>query len=216
MKDSVNNRFVDFDVKKQTISFLKNWSFSNPSTNTVYASSQGLVIYISNPNSSFGYGSGSSTVTAGSTTLNVQTQCLAMDLSAFTSVSALDGISLVMGLDADFSLLANASTSCFSDFFKGIAYYMVYDSPASGAYPVVDWNIPTFTLNDLESYAFVFSFENCNDGKFYFSKSGDIVVNNGDMTFQNGEYWELLGLFNSISNGASLSSFPGSGTMGCN
>lgn len=217
VKDSVNNRFIDFNVKNKSISINKSWSFSNPSSNTIYASSQGLVVYISDPNSSFGYGSGSSTITAGNTTLNVQTLCLAMDLSAFSASGTLpiSGFSMVMGLDADFSLLQNASSLCFSDFFKGLAYYMVYESPASGTYPVINWNNPNFTLNANDGYAFVFSFENCNEGKFYFSKSGDIAVSNGDMTFQNGFYWELLGLIDSITTGVSLIDYPGSGTMGC-
>lgn len=218
VKDSVNNCYVDFNVKTQTISTIKSWSFSNPSPNTIYASSQGLVVYISTPNQGFGNGSGSSTINAGNTTLNVQTQCLAIDLSAFTSASGslpIDGYSMVIGLDADFSLLQNANTMCFSDFFKGLAYYMVYDSPASGSYTVIDWNNPNFTINNNDGYAYVFSFENCNDGKFYFSKSGSIDVNNGDMSFQNGNYWEITGLFNSISTGANIIDYPGSGTMGC-
>jgi hypothetical protein len=219
VKDSINNCFVDFNVKTQSISISKNWSFSNPNPNTIYASSQGLVVYISAPNNSYGYGSGPSTITAGNTTLHVQTQCLALDLSAFSSVSGampINGFSMVIGLDADFSLLQNANNLCFSDFFKGLAYYMVYDSPASGTYNVIDWNNPNFNINNFDGYAYVFSFENCNDGKFYFSKSGSIDVNNGDMTFQNGHYWELTGLFNSIVTGANLVDYPGSGTMGCN
>lgn len=218
VRDSLNNCYVDFNAKTQTISITKNWSFSNPSPNTIYASSQGLVVYISAPNAGFGYGSGTSTINAGNTTLHVQTQCLALDLSAFTAASGalpIDGFSMVIGLDADFSLLQNANTLCFSDFFKGLAYYMVYDSPASGSYNVIDWNNPNFALNNNDGYAYVFSFENCNDGKFYFSRSGTIDVNNGDMSFQNGHYWELSGLFNSIITGANLVDYPGSGTMGC-
>lgn len=219
VKDSINNRYVDFNVKNRSITINKSWSFSNPTPNTIYASSQGLVVYISDPNPGFGFGSGSSTITAGNTTLNVKTQCLALDLSAFSSASGtlpISGFSVVIGLDADFSLLQNASNMCFSDFFKGLAYYMVYDSPASGAYNVVDWNTPNFTINNLQAYAYVFSFENCNDGKFYFSKDGSINVSGGDMTFVNGHYWELIGLFNSITTGANLVDYPGSGTMGCN
>jgi hypothetical protein len=68
---------------------------------------------------------------------------------------------MVIGLDADFSLLQNANTMCFSDFFKGLAYYMVYDSPASGSYNVIDWNNPNFSINNNDGYAYVFSFENC-------------------------------------------------------
>jgi hypothetical protein len=219
VKDTVNNSYIDFNVKNQTISTTKNWSFSNPVPNTIYASSQGLILYLSTPSNLFGMGSGSHTVVAGNTTLNVQTQCIAWDMSAFTAVSGtlpIDGVSMVIGLDADFSMLQNANTMCFSDFFKGLAYYFVYDSPASGSYTVIDWNNPNFTINSNDGYAFVFSFENCNDGKFYFSKSGNINVNGGDMTFQNGQYWELSGLLSSITTGSNLVEYPGSGTMGCN
>ena len=67
VRDEKNNRFVDFDIKNKSISILKSWSFANPTPNTVYSTTSGFVIYISDPNPDWGMGSGSQTITAGST-----------------------------------------------------------------------------------------------------------------------------------------------------
>ena len=114
-KDETNNRYVDFDIKKRTVELNKDWSFANPEPNTIYGESGGIVFYISQSSVGWGYGSPSSSITAGSTTLNVQTICFAVDISAYASMFAgqtgelpFDGISAVMGLDADFSLLENS------------------------------------------------------------------------------------------------------------
>ena len=224
VRDEKNNRFVDFDIKNKSISILKSWSFANPTPNTVYSTNSGFVIYISDPNPAWGMGSGSQTITAGSTTLQVQTMCLAMagfsNLFSSGQSFPIDGISLVMGLDADFSMLNNASTLCFSDFIHGVAFYEVFESPASGSYNVIDWTDPNVFTNDFlpqNGYAFVFSFDNCNEGNFYFSKSGTINVNGGDMTFS-GEYWGWEDWYTAITQGGTIltNDYPGSGTMGCN
>ena len=224
VRDEKNNRFVDFDIKNKSISILKSWSFANPTPNTVYSTTSGFVIYISDPNPDWGMGSGSQTITAGSTTLQVQTMCLAMagfsNLFSSGQSFPIDGISLVMGLDADFSMLNNASTLCFSDFIHGVAFYEVFESPASGSYDVIDWTDPNVFTNYFlpqNGYAFVFSFDNCNEGNFYFSKSGTINVNGGDMTFS-GEYWGWEDWYTAITQGGTIltNDYPGSGTMGCN
>ena len=224
VRDEKNNRFVDFDIKNKSISILKSWSFANPTPNTVYSTTSGFVIYISDPNPAWGMGSGSQTITAGSTTLQVQTMCLAMagfsNLFSSGQSFPIDGISLVMGLDADFSMLNNASTLCFSDFIHGVAFYEVFESPASGSYNVIDWTDPNVFTNYFlpqNGYAFVFSFDNCNEGNFYFSKSGTINVNGGDMTFS-GEYWGWEDWYTAITQGGTIltNDYPGSGTMGCN
>ena len=224
VRDEKNNRFVDFDIKNKSISILKSWSFANPTPNTVYSTTSGFVIYISDPNPAWGMGSGSQTITAGSTTLQVQTMCLAMagfsNLFSSGQSFPIDGISLVMGLDADFSMLNNASTLCFSDFIHGVAFYEVFESPASGSYDVIDWTDPNVFTNYFlpqNGYAFVFSFDNCNEGNFYFSKSGTINVNGGDMTFS-GEYWGWEDWYTAITQGGTIltNDYPGSGTMGCN
>lgn len=223
VRDEKNNRFVDFDIKNKSISILKSWSFANPTPNTVYSTTSGFVIYISDPNPAWGMGSGSQTITAGSTTLQVQTMCFAMAgfSNLFTSESfPIDGIACVMGLDADFSMLNNASTLCFSDFIHGVAFYEVFEFPTtSSSYDVIDWTDPNFDFNTYftsqNGYAFVFSFDNCNQGNFYFSKQGQITVNGGDMTFS-GEYWGWEDWMTAITQGVTINSYPGSGTMGCN
>jgi hypothetical protein len=223
VRDEKNNRFVDFDIKNKSISILKSWSFANPTPNTVYSTTSGFVIYISDPNPAWGMGSGSQTITAGSTTLQVQTMCLAMagfsNLFSSGQSFPIDGISLVMGLDADFSMLNNANTMCFSDFIHGVAFYEVFESPASGSYDVIDWTDPNFDFTTYftsqNGYAFVFSFDNCNQGNFYFSKEGQITVNGGDMTFS-GEYWGWEDWMTAITQGVTINAYPGSGTMGCN
>ena len=222
--DEDNDRFVDFDVRNRTVTFNKTWNFANPEPNTIYGSSAGgIVVYISSGATSWGYGTPTHSVSAGSTTLNVQTLCLAVDCSAYAALFAgqtgqlpIDGFSCVMGLDADFSLLANSSSTNFGNYFSGLAYYLVYDFQASGSYGVIDWstwsglNFP----NGL-AYAMVFSFGSNNFGSFYFSQSGDIDVSGGDMTF-NGDYWGIEYDFTNITPDLTYSSFPGSGTMGCN
>lgn len=220
MKDEKNNRFIDFNVKERTISFKKSWSFSNPQTNTIYAQDGYFVVYVSS--SAFDFGSSSSTyaITAGNTSLNVKTICLSVDASAYaamfqaqTGQLPIDGISVVMGLDADFALLQNASSASFGDYFHGLAYYLVYDFGASGSYNVFDWTGST-PLGNSDGFAMVFGFEQNNFGGFYFSKDGTLNVSGGDMTF-NGNYWGIEADFTTLSTTLAYDTFAGSGTMGC-
>ena len=222
VKDEVNNRFLDFDVRNRTVSICKTWSFASPQTNTIYAQNNSLVVYVSSSIFNFGSSSSTSSVTAGNTTLNVHTLCLAVDASAYaamfqtqTGQLPIDGISVVMGLDADFGLLQNSSSTNFGDYFHGLAYYLVYDFQASGQYPVIDWTTLTGTISSSNSFAMLFSFNQNNNGGFYFSKDGDINVSGGDMTF-NGNYWGIEIDFSSITTSLSYNTYAGSGTMGCN
>ena len=221
VKDEANNRYVDFDVRKKTINFNKTWSFANPTPNTIYGQGGGIVVYVSSSGLGWGYGTLTHTVTAGNTTLNVQTLCLAIDASAYAAMFAsqvgslpIDGISIVMGLDADFSLLANSNNTNFANYFHGLAYYLVYDFNASGAYTVIDWTTMT-TLPNTIAFAMMFSFEVNNSGAFYFSNDGNINVSGGDMTF-NGNYWGIEMDFTNLSQSLTFGTYPGSGTMGCN
>jgi membrane-bound inhibitor of C-type lysozyme len=220
MKDEKNNRFVDFNVKERTVAFNKSWSFSNPQSNTIYAEDGYFVVYVSS--SAFDFGSSTTTyaVTAGNTSLNVKTICLSIDASAYaamfqtqTGQLPIDGISVVMGLDADFALLQNASSASFADYFHGLAYYLVYDFGASGSYNVFDWTGAT-PLGNSDGFAMVFSFEQNNFGGFYFSKDGTINVSGGNMTF-NGNYWGIETDFTTLTTTLSYDTFAGSGTMGC-
>jgi hypothetical protein len=220
VKDEKNNRFVDFDVRERTVAFNKAWSFANPQSNTIYAQNGGLVIYVSSSIFNFGSSSKTHTVTAGSTSLKVKTICVAVDASAYaalfqsqTGQLPIKGISVVMGLDADFSLLQNASSANFGDYFHGLAYYLVYDSPANGSYNVFDWT-GNSTLSSLDGYAMVFAFKKNNFGGFYFSKDGKLNVSGANMTF-NGNYWGIETNFSSISPNLTYNTYSGSGTMGC-
>lgn len=220
--DEKNNRNVDFDIQNRTVAFNKVWSFANPQPNTIYASNGGLVVYISSSSTSWGYSTPTHSVTAGSTTLNVQTLCLAVDASAYAAMFAgqtgqlpITGISVVMGLDADFSLLANASNTNFGNYFNGLAYYLVYDAPASGTYNAIDWTGMNTNFPQQLGFAMVFSFNLQNNfGAFYFSKDGQFNVTGGDISFS-GNYWGLETNFNSINPTLSYNTYPGSGTMGC-
>ncbi len=220
--DEKNDQYFDFDVRNRTVSVNKIWSFANPEPNTIYASGGGLVVYISSSSTNWGYGSPTHTITAGSTTLNVQTLCLAVDASAYATMFAgqtgslpFDGISVVMGLDADFSLLANASSSNFGNYFRGLAYYLVYDSPANGAYDVIDWTNYTGLFPNQLGFAMMFSFDLQNNfGAFYFSQDGQLNVSGGDISF-NGNYWGIETDFGSINPSLTYGTYSGSGTMGC-
>lgn len=220
-KDETNNRYVDFDIRKRTVELNKVWSFANPQPNTIYGEAGGIVFYISETSVGWGYGTPSSSVTAGSTTLNVQTICFAVDISAYAAMFAgqtgdlpFDGISAVMGLDADFSLLENSSSTNFGDYFSGLAEYFVYDFEASGDYEVVDWTNLSAEFPETLGFAMVFSFSSDNFGSFYFSKDGDISVNGGSMSFD-GNYWGIEMDFSIISPDLSYDTYPGSGSMGC-
>lgn len=220
--DEENDVIYDFDVKNRSVSIPKSWSFANPQPNTIYASGGGIVVYISSSSVGWGYGNPTHTITAGSTTLNVQTLCLAVDASAYADMFAgqtgelpYTGISVVMGLDADFSLLQNASSNNFGNFFSGLAYYLVYDSPASGPYQVIDWTNLTGTFPTELGFAMVFSFDLQNNfGAFYFSQSGDLNVSGGNISF-NGDYWGIETVFDNIDPNLTYGTYPGSGTMGC-
>jgi hypothetical protein len=218
--DATNNRYVSFDCKSRKVTFSKSWSFANPEPNTIYGDGSGLVLYMSSTSFDLGSNSSSYQITAGSTTLNVKTICVAVDASAYANMFAgqtgqlpIDGISIVMGLDADFSLLANSSSTNFSNYFHGLAYYLVYDFNASGPYNVIDWT-QGIDFNNQKAFAMVFSFEENNFGGFYFSKDGDITVSGGDMTF-NGNYWGIETDFSSLNPDLTYNTFTGSGTMGC-
>ena len=221
IKDEKNNRFVDFNVRDRTVMFNKSWSFSNPQSNTIYAQDGYFVVYVSSSTFDFGSSSATYSVTAGNTSLNVKTICLSVDASAYaamfqsqTGQLPIDGISAVMGLDADFALLQNASSANFGDYFHGLAYYLVYDFGASGSYNVFDWTGST-PLGNADGFAMVFGFEQNNFGGFYFSKDGTLNVSGGDMAF-NGNYWGIEADFTTLTTTSAFDTFSGSGTMGCN
>jgi len=218
--DEEKRRLVDFNITERSISLPKSWDFANPQSGTVYAEGGNAIIYFSSSDLTSSSGA-TSTITAGNTTLNVNTICLAFDLSAYTALFGdvvgempVDGFSAVIGLDADFSMLANADSESFGDFFSGFAEYIVYDFEASGNYQVFDW-LTADPLGQGLAFAAVFAFDGNSSGAFYFSQDGDISVSGGDMTFD-GNYWGIEADFSTLDYGLDFQTYAGSGTMGCN
>lgn len=199
-------------------------SFSNGSASGSTTSSGPTTIYISS--SSFGSNSGSGTVVAGSTSMDINyTFCFASDdpdqmgLGLFNGLS-FTGVSSVIGISGDFEALANATDSTdFSDVFHGLAFYIVYDGSAQGSYDVIDWTdgIADSTATDGNSFAFLFDFVN---GRLFLSQDGSINVSGGSMNFQ-GNYLQVEGFINAdgdfdLDGDLTYTTVSGFGTMGCN
>jgi len=209
------------------------WSFSDPAGGTLNFSSPGGLSYTTTTNtiyvpwSSFGSNSSSGgTVVAGSSSLDMNyTFCFSSDDAAYgLNLYDLDstnfsGLSIVIGVSGDFDALANAdSTDDLFSFFHGLAFYVVYDSPADGDYEVVNWldGLTGLNINSKKAFAYIFDFK---DGKLYLSASGNINVTGGDMNYT-GKYLEIGGFFeedgNFDWNDLTYNIVDGFGTMGCN
>jgi hypothetical protein len=199
------NRFVDFDVRTGEYCYTKSWNFASPSTSPyVFVDSlTGTTIYMPNTNNWFNNSSQTYAVTAGNTTLNVNTVCLAASFnqSLFPFQVGTNGISFVMGIDGSPGLIG------------GIALYLVYESPASGSYNVIDWQNYTGNNVSNEGIAVLFSYGS-QQFDYYVSESGTLNVSNGDITF-NGDYYQISGNYTSINPGTQYNIVSGSGTMGC-
>jgi len=211
------------------------WDFSNPGNGYSYSSPNGIS-YSSNSNTfmvaTTSGGNAGGTVVAGASALDMNyTFCFSIDdqvngLSAFGTGAPSTGVSGVIGISGDFSKLSGSATD-FSDVFKGLAYYIVYDGKASGSYDVIDWNDPKLQSNlnntsgnspvNKKCFAILIDFKNL---RMYLSSSGKINVGGGTMDF-NGEYLEVSG-YKVDSNGnydlsnLTYKTVPGFGAMGCN
>jgi hypothetical protein len=199
------------------------WSFSQPSNGWSYSSPTGTqysqnTLWVSA--GAFGANTGG-TVVAGATSLDINyTFCFSADESAFGlnlfSGATFSGVSVVIGVSGDFEALQNAQEGDnLLDYFFGLAFYIVYDSPASGQYEVFSWfdgfDDPEFV--DEKSFAFVIDFRN---SRLYLSTSGSVNVNGGSMGF-NGEYLEISGFGSNFNfNEISANTVTGFGVMGCN
>jgi hypothetical protein len=179
---------------------------------------------------SFGANTSGGTVIAGASSLDMSyTFCFssaanAIGLNLFNTGNALtSGMSGVIGISGDFENFQNATDSTdFADIFHGLAFYIVYDNPASGSYPVVDWqnddlNDTTSSGIDKKCFTFVLDFQN---GRLFMSKSGTITVTGGNMNFE-GEYFQVAGFINEegdfdLNGNLTISVVSGSGGMGCN
>lgn len=125
------------------------------------------------------------------------------------------GVSTVVGIAGDFESLANgevAEDADITDYFTGMAIYMVYDGHASGSYEVLDWtNLDDDTKDKAVSMVF-----DLKNGKGYISSSGSLNVNSNSIGFS-GNYYEFPFSFekdaeNEKGFGGEVTGF---GTMGC-
>lgn len=216
--DEKNRKVYKIDLKSRKLINTKTWSFSDPDVNTVYAENDYIVVYASidflQENAQ------SYNIQVGDESLSVKTICMSIDYSSFLTLFGelgsefpSDGFSAVIGIDADLSMLSNASSENIGNFFHGMASYYVYDFEASGQYEVFDWwDLNTFESGNAVAYAFLFS--NNNFGSFHFSKDGNINVSGGNMTFE-GNYYKIDYDFFMINDSLEFQTVQGSGTMGC-
>lgn len=202
------------------------WNFSN-SSGTVFVPYEegGGVLII--PVASFGGNSSGGTVVAGSTALDISyTFCFsasdeALGLDLFDYGGTFDGVSVVLGIAGDFEALADGAVdedAEFTDFFQGLAMYVVYDNEAQGTYEILNWieDIDT-DIDDLadSGFSYVIDFVDFN---LYFSSEGELSVSGGEISFT-GEYLGFLELFESLDEDEDDLDFamvPGFGAMGCN
>jgi len=209
------------------------WNFSDPGGGTWNFSEEGGITYTSTTNtfyipwSSFGSNSASGgTVVAGSSSLDMNyTFCFSSNEAAYgLNLYDLDstnfsGLSIVIGVSGDFEALAEADTTTdLFDYFYGLAFYIVYDSPADGDYKVVSWldGLSDLDIDSEKAFAFIFNFR---DAKLCMSYSGNINVDGGNMNYD-GKYLEIAGFFDEDGefdwDDLSYSIVDGFGTMGCN
>ena len=219
-----------FRVNEDGFSFIDNsgsgFNFSDPTGVTYTDNTTGgeLVVAAQGFGSNSGGGGAGGLIQIGSTSLNIKyTFCFSADEKFFganlfstSSDSGLfSGVSGVIGVDGDFTALqSGSSTNKPEDLFKGLGMYIVYDKKAQGTYPIVNW------LDEMEDsdtnpadfkkkgFAFFMDFQN---EKISFSKSGNISVSGGSMTFT-GQY---LTIHKDADNDNYVTE-NGLGTLGCN
>lgn len=214
----------------------KNFSFSEPNSSWNFSSSdqvyfaeapQGGGILFIGPGG-FSNNTGG-TVVAGNSSLNINyTFCFSATDEAINIdlglESDFDGVSMVIGIAGDFEALTTGEfdeDDDIFDIFQGIAAYIVYENEASGTYPVLNWfDDLAEDFDDLEgsSFAYVFAFQ--DPGGIYFSKSGNLTVSGGQISFE-GVYFGIAGdifgdWFDDDGDDLEFVEVDGFGTMGCN
>ncbi len=233
------NKIVTFDPKKNSKSFdfsdpNPGWNFSDASeTQWVPSENGGGILFIGY--GSFGSNTGSGTVVAGNTALNINStfcfsasdDALGLDLVDLGNQPNLDGISGVIGISGDFEALANQeiddNTNIF-DYFHGLAYYVVYDNEAHGNYNILNWfdNLDSQDMDNLsgKGFSWVYGFS-AQEWSIYFSKNGSLNVSGGSMNFD-GNYLGISFNFENLMNGDgdfydfTYEEQSGYGEMGCN
>src|SRR5690606_34219482 len=178
----------------------------------------------------FGSNTGSGTVIAGNTALNINyTFCFSVDEEALGldlgfGDADFDGMSGVLGISGDFEALMNGNfedTADIFDYFHGLAYYLVYDNEAQGNYEIINF------IEDMESaeeeegkgFSVVYGFTS-NSFALYFSKDGTLNVSGGSMDFSGNYYGIVFENLMEADEEGDLFNFdfvevPGFGQMGC-
>lgn len=212
------------------------FSFADPHEGFSFSSSSG-VQYVSDPNgggslyisaSAFGGNAAAGSVQAGNTNMDINyTLCIsaADSGSGFSFGPAFSGTSTILGISGDFSKILDgtANDSDMTTIFNGFAMYQVFSDQASGAYPIVNWlqDISQIDENpdafENKGFAWIMDFR---DFHMFFSKSGNLNVSGGSITFD-GKYYEFIpeeGAENPFDLGEDpeVNEVDGLGTMGCN
>jgi len=232
--NSAMDKIITFDPKNEEKSF--DFSDPNPGWNTssaddVYwqpAQNGGGILFIGP--GAFGGNTGSGTVVAGNTALNITTtfcfaaseEAIGLDVGGFGGPE-FDGISGVVGIAGDLEALANQEFEDddeIFDYFEGLAYYVVYDNEASGNYDILNWfdNLDGEDPDDLggDGFAWVYGFSP-DEWSLYFSKNGQLNVSGGNINFE-GNYFGLVFSLNELDEDIFNFDFvevTGFGQMGC-
>ncbi|MCS6824347.1 MAG: hypothetical protein NZ529_08635 [Cytophagaceae bacterium] len=219
------------------------YSFANPDPGYTFSTSDGVYEYVESSDgsyiavkaSAFSESGGGGTVVAGSTNLSINyTLCLSAKDSSNESGLDLfgmgfEGVSMIIGISGDLQKWAEEMQNneeepdedFFETYFRGYALYIVYDSPASGSYEVVNWleNIDTVedepdsrSLKD-KGFAYVIDFVKKH---FYLSSKGLLNVNGGSIGFS-GKYFSVdVSDENEELSPEDIEEVDGFGTMNCN
>lgn len=214
-----------FIVDGKNVTLTKDgFSFSQPNDGFNYSTNNGVeyseesqTLYIQP--GSFGSGTGG-TVVAGSSSLDINyTFCFSASDSALQINffgPEFSGVSEVIGISGDFSLLEDTSNH-FEDIFHGLAIYVVYANEASGNYPILNWfQDLDQDQDDLADKGFAFVIDLINN-KLYLSYDGNLNVSGGSIAF-NGNYICISGFDAFDPDGEdeiSYSIVSGFGAMGC-
>lgn len=228
------DKVIVFDPQNKSKSF----DFSDPNSGWNFSNDQG-VHFVENPSGggvlfvsygAFGSNTGSGTVVAGNTALNINyTFCFSVDEEALGldlgfGDADFDGMSGVLGISGDFEALMNGNfedTADIFDYFHGLAYYLVYDNEAQGNYEIINF------IEDMESaeeeegkgFSVVYGFTS-NSFALYFSKDGTLNVSGGSMDFSGNYYGIVFENLMEADEEGDLFNFdfvevPGFGQMGC-
>jgi hypothetical protein len=201
------------------------WNFGTSANMEIVETQNGSEVVFVSAGGGFGDGAGGF-VSAGPTSMPIDYAfCFSVDGETAFGINPggdvpVDGISGVLGFAGDLEGLANGDFDVDDDpfdFFRGWAYYWVYEDEAQGSYNVLDWHNwdgDVGALND-EAFSFVFDFQ---EGHVFWSTGGNLNVSGGNMNF-NGEYFAWLDFldlwFSYEPYNGSFQEVSGSGVMGC-